>query len=78
MRRWYDFCQNGSVPVEVTREKPIIAIYGPFQTGKSTLLNCLLGRYTALTGKGIATTVLTARCRWAALPGFVTGICPVI
>jgi len=68
MRRWYDFCQNGSVPVEVTREKPIIAIYGPFQTGKSTLLNCLLGRYTALTGKGIATTALTARCRWGSAP----------
>lgn len=68
MRRWYDFCQNGSVPVEVTREKPIIAIYGPFQTGKSTLLNCLLGRYTALTGKGIATTALTARCRWGSTP----------
>lgn len=68
MRRWYDFCQNGSVPVSVTREKPIIAIYGPFQTGKSTLLNCLLGRYTALTGKGLATTALTARYRWGSTP----------
>lgn len=68
MRHWYDFCQNGSVPDSVTREKPIIAIYGPFQTGKSTLLNCLLGRYTALTGKGLATTALTARCRWGSTP----------
>jgi len=68
MRHWYDFCQNGSVPDSVTREKPIIAIYGPFQTGKSTLLNCLLGRYTALAGKGLATTALTARCQWGSTP----------
>lgn len=68
MRHWYDFCQNGSIPVSVTSEKPIIAIYGPFQTGKSTLLNCLLGRYTALTGKGLATTALTARCSWGSSP----------
>lgn len=68
MRHWYDFCQNGNVPDSVTKEKPIIGIYGPFQTGKSTLLNCLLGRYTALTGKGLATTALTARCRWGSTP----------
>ena len=68
MIQWYDFCKNGSVPASVTREEPIIAIYGPFQTGKSTLLNCLLGRYTVLTGKGLATTALTARCRWGSTP----------
>lgn len=45
-------------------EKPIIALYGRFQTGKSTLINCLFNRYVALTGKGLATTSLTALYRY--------------
>lgn len=48
----------------LVREKPIIALYGSLQIGKSILLNCFMGRYAALTGNGLATTSLTARYRY--------------
>lgn len=64
MREWRDFVEEGAVPKELTEEHPIIAIYGGYQVGKSTLLNCLLGQYVALVGKGIATTALVSRYRY--------------
>jgi len=64
MRKWGDFVHEGSVPEELTKEHPIIAIYGGYQVGKSTLLNCLLGQYIALAGKGLATTTLASRYRY--------------
>ncbi len=65
MRSWNDFVSEGHIPAELVHEKPIIALYGSLQNGKSTLINCFMGRYTALTGKGLATTSLTARYRYA-------------
>lgn len=42
--------------------KPIkIGLVGDFQSGKSTLINCLLGRSIASTGNGTATTHTTVR-----------------
>jgi len=64
LRKWADFINEGHIDKELTREKPIIAIMGCYQIGKSTLLNCLLHDYVALTGKGLATTSLTARYRY--------------
>ena len=60
MRKWADYIEPG----KFTKEHPIIAIYGGYQVGKSTLLNCLLGRYMALVGKGLATTALSSRYRY--------------
>ena len=37
-------------------EKPVVAIVGGFQIGKSTLVNCLLDDRYAPTGKGLRTT----------------------
>lgn len=53
-----------SIRFEPVKEKPRIALYGCFQVGKSTLINCLMKRYVALTGNGLATTSLTARYRY--------------
>lgn len=64
MRTWADFSKEGHLSPELTWEKPIIALMGCFQIGKSTLLNCFLQDYVALTGKGMATTSLTARYRY--------------
>ena len=64
MISWSGYVKEGHIPSWLVKEKPIIALYGCFQTGKSTLINCLLGRYVALTGNGLATTALTARYRY--------------
>lgn len=65
MRDWSDYSITFyPVPLKLTKEKPRIALYGCFQVGKSTLINCLLNRYAALTGNGLATTSLTARYRY--------------
>lgn len=63
MRTWAEFSRQGYLKETLTKEKPIIAIMGCYQIGKSTLLNCFLNDYAALTGKGMATTSLTARYR---------------
>ena len=49
---------------EFSKELPMVAVYGGFQTGKSMLVNCLLGRYVAQTGTGCATTEMTTRYRY--------------
>ena len=64
MRSWADYNNAGYLSAELVKEKPRIALYGCFQVGKSTLINCLMNRYVALTGKGLATTSLTARYRY--------------
>lgn len=64
MKSWKDYIDGGYIPSTLFEEKPIIALYGLFQTGKSTLINCLFNHYVALTGKGMATTSLTARYRY--------------
>lgn len=64
MRSWADFVRQGSIPEDLTREKPIIALYGGYQVGKSTLMNCLSEKYVSLAGKGLATTSLTSRYRY--------------
>lgn len=64
MLKWGDCFEAGHISKELVEEKPIIALYGCFQIGKSTLINCLLNHYAALTGKGLATTALTARYRY--------------
>lgn len=64
MRSWGDFVHQGSIPENLTHEKPIIALYGGYQVGKSTLINCLSERYVSLAGKGLATTSLTSRYRY--------------
>ncbi len=64
MRKWSDYCNYGIIPKELTKELPIVSIYGGYQVGKSTLLNCLLGRYISLAGKGLATTALASRYRY--------------
>uniref|UniRef100_UPI0040570560 dynamin family protein n=1 Tax=Agathobacter sp. TaxID=2021311 RepID=UPI0040570560 len=63
MRKWNDFIEEGHISADFVKERPIIAIYGNFQIGKSTFLNCLLGHYLALAGKGRSTTALTTRYR---------------
>lgn len=40
----------------VNKEKFVYGIVGEYQVGKSTLVNCILGRYVASVGWGIATT----------------------
>lgn len=64
VRTWSDFIKEGHISKEFVKERPIIAIYGNFQIGKSTFLNCLLGHYLALAGKGHSTTALTTRYRY--------------
>lgn len=64
MRGWADYVRQGSIPEDLTREKPIIALYGGYQVGKSTLMNCLSEKYVSLAGKGLATTSLTSRYRY--------------
>lgn len=64
MRKWSDFIKEGHISADFAKERPIIAIYGNFQIGKSTFLNCLLGHYWALAGKGRSTTALTTRYRY--------------
>ena len=64
LRSWNDYVTGGHIPLSLTAEKPRIALYGCFQVGKSTLINCLMNRYATLTGNGIATTSLTARYRY--------------
>lgn len=64
MRSWSDYVDEGHIPSSLIAEKPRIALYGCFQVGKSTLINCLMNRYVALTGNGLATTSLTARYRY--------------
>ncbi len=64
MRKWSDFIKEGHISADFAKERPIIAIYGNFQIGKSTFLNCLLGHYLALAGKGRSTTALTTRYRY--------------
>lgn len=61
MRNWSYYVDGGHIPSNLIAEKPRIAFYGCFQIGKSTLINCLMNRYVALTGNGLATTSLTAR-----------------
>jgi GTPase Era involved in 16S rRNA processing len=46
------------------------AVVGNFQLGKSTLVNCLLGRNAAETGKGKSTTHRNA--------SFPFGLCEII
>lgn len=41
--------------------KPLLALTGPYQNGKSTFLNCLLGGGYAAEGDGTATTKFNAR-----------------
>lgn len=62
--QWKHLFQSGMLSRDLVREKPIIGVYGRFQIGKSTLLNCLLEDYVALTGKGLSTTALTTRFRY--------------
>lgn len=62
--QWNDFVRLGGFGGDLVREKPIIGVYGMFQIGKSTLINCLLEDYVALTGKGKSTTALTSRFRY--------------
>lgn len=64
MRSWSDYVDEGHIPSSLIAEKPRIALYGCFQVGKSTLINCLMNSYVALTGNGLATTSLTARYRY--------------
>lgn len=64
MLSWSEYFKAGHLSEELVAEKPIIALYGCFQIGKSTLINCFLNNYAALTGKGLATTALTARYRY--------------
>ena len=64
MWKWSDFVDGGVIPIELTRERPILALYGEYQVGKSTFLNCLLGHYIALAGKGLSTTSLVSRYRY--------------
>ncbi len=45
-------------------EKPVVAIVGGFQIGKSTLVNCLLDDRYAPTGKGLRTTAATTLFRY--------------
>lgn len=42
--------------IEFFMNKPLLAIVGQFQNGKSTLLNCLLGGSYAVVGAGTVTT----------------------
>lgn len=64
MLSWSYYNDAGYLSAELVAENPRIALYGFFQVGKSTLINCLLNHYAALTGKGLATTSLTARYRY--------------
>lgn len=64
MRSWGEFIGQDSLPNDLVKENPILAVYGCFQVGKSTFINCLSKHYIALTGKGIATTYMTARYRY--------------
>lgn len=45
-------------------EKPVVAIVGGFQIGKSTLVNCLLDDRYAPTGKGLRTTAASTLFRY--------------
>lgn len=63
LRSVIDYINDGHELWDV-KEKPRIALYGCFQVGKSTLINCLMNHYVALTGNGLATTSLTARYRY--------------
>lgn len=45
-------------------EKPVVAIVGGFQIGKSTLVNCLLDDHYAPTGKGLRTTAASTLFRY--------------
>ena len=60
LRTFSDYFNEGYIPKELVEEKPRIALYGCFQVGKSTLINCLMNHYVALTGKGLATTSLVS------------------
>lgn len=62
--QWKILFESGKLSPDLVWEKPIMGVYGRFQIGKSTLLNCLLEDYVALTGKGLSTTVLTTRFRY--------------
>lgn len=66
--QWKDYARQGGFGGALVGEKPIIGVYGMFQTGKSTLINCLLDDYVALTGQGLSTTSLTARFRYREAP----------
>lgn len=44
--------------------KPLLALTGQYQNGKSTLLNCLLGGFYAVEGGGTVTTKYNAKYRF--------------
>ena len=52
--------QNKLVKTELTR-KPLLALTGQYQNGKSTFLNCLLGGNFAAEGNGVVTTKYNAK-----------------
>lgn len=45
-------------------DKPLLALAGQYQNGKSTFLNCLLGGYYAVEGNGTVTTKYCAKYRF--------------
>lgn len=64
MRTWQEFLEQSNALPGYFQERPIIAPYGCYQIGKSTLINCLADNYVALAGHGKATTALTIRYRF--------------
>jgi len=46
----------------------VVAVVGPFQVGKSTIVNCLLGREICATGRGLSTTHSVTRFLLGAAP----------
>lgn len=68
MRRWEDYLEDLEIALPGTkahfRELPRVAVVGSFQNGKSTFINCLLGRRVARLGDGRVTTKLSSRYRW--------------
>ena len=65
MTTWEQYLEKcGPDAKDKFRELPKVSVVGCFQNGKSTFINCLLDKFVARPGNGLATTKISTRYRW--------------